>query len=347
VFNNKYFLIIIILLLSAVALISCGDKQEEIIETIRLGEISHSILYAPVYIASAQGFFDAENLNVVFNTIDQNTDLVSSLKDNTSQIILAGSQVTILDFWQDTEQNLINFAQLVEKDTSFLMSREPLENFEWKNLNKKIIIGGIANSTPQFILEYLLLQSEIYPYKKVDIIHNIPKEAAVGAFKGGVGDFIHILEPDVTYLEREKKGYLAAALGKEIGDIAYTTFISKVNYLQQKPEVIESFVRAIYRAQLWCTYHTADEITRELKPFFPQLNTETILAIVARYQSQNTWSPNPIIKQEALDKMREILITSGIVAEKAPFERIVNNSFAKKAVDQVAIPKEYLKKMGQ
>jgi len=345
--RKKYLSIFVILLIMIVFINACGEKKEPIKETIGLGQIAHSILYTPVYIASAQGFFAAQNLDVVFRTINNNTDLVNSLTDNTSQIILLGPQVSMLDFRQKKEPNLINFAQLVQRDTSFLMSRKPVENFQWENLNKKIIIGGTGNSTPQLILEYLLVQRKLYPYKKVDVIQNIPKEAAVGAFKGGVGDFIHLLEPQVSLLEKEEKAYVAAALGEEIGAIAYTTFMTKADYLQEKPQIIERFVKALYQGQLWCTYHTPEEITAQLKPFFPQLDPEIILAVVTRLQSQHTWSPNPLVETKALDKMQEILVTGGITAEKIPQERIVDNSFAQKAVDEVPIPKEYLKKVGQ
>lgn len=348
-FKKKYRVIfLIILLLISMLFNACQMKKKEVdTETIYLGTIAHSILYAPIYIAISQGFFEMENLNVIHDTSESNQDLVNSLEDNSRQIILAGPQVSILDYGPKKERDLINFAKLVQKDSSFLLSRKPVEDFLWETLHKKIIIGGIANSTPQLVLEYLLIQNELSPFEKVDIIQNIPKEAAVGAFKGGVGDFIHLLEPQASLLEKEGKAYLAIALGKEIGNIAYTTFITKDYFLSENPIIIDRFVKALYQAQIWCNYHTPEQIARELEPFFPDLEYSTILSIITRYKSQETWALNPLIKQDALDKMQEILLKSGIIAEKVPFENIVDNSFAQKAIDEVAIPKEYLKSSGR
>ncbi|NLT93967.1 MAG: ABC transporter substrate-binding protein [Clostridia bacterium] len=342
--ERKPCILIILFLIISMLLNGCQfRKKEKPAEKVFLGGISHSILYTPVYIAISQGFFAGENLDVKYNTLATNQDLINSLNDNTSQIILAGSQIPIMENRKEENPNLIIFAQLVNKDPSLLLSREKLESFSWENLRKKIIIGGIPYSTPQLILEYLLLQNDLKPNKSVDVIRNIPKEACVGAFKGGVGDFVHLLGPEAYQLVNEGKAYLALALAEEIEDIAYTTFIAKESYLQEKPEVIKRFVRALYQAQLWCNFHSPQEIARELKPFFPKLDQSLIIAVVTDYQNNGTWSLNPFTTQEALQKMQNVLITSGVIAETLPFEKLVDNSIAQKAIEEVKIPKEYLK----
>jgi NitT/TauT family transport system substrate-binding protein len=336
--------IIMLLLLIILNIIGCQLRKGKIpIETVALGGISHSILYAPVYIAISQGFFTGENLDIEYKSLRNNQELINCLDDDIVQIIMAGSQVPILAKGQSEGSNLTIFAQLVDKDPSYLLSRDKQESFSWDKVNKKIIIGGLPYSTPQLILEYLLLQNNLQPYKKVDVIQNIPQEACIGAFKGGVGDFIHLLEPEASRLVNEGNAYLALGLGEKIGDIAYTTLITKAAYLKEKPEVVQRFVNALYQSQLWCNYHSPEEITKELTPFFPELDREIILSVVSNYKSSNTWSQNPLIKQEALDKMQEILVTSGVMAEKRPWETMVDNSFAQKAVEEVKIPKEYLK----
>ena len=341
---NKNNIYLILFIIAVLVLGSCGlRKEKEVKKTVHLGEITRSILYGPVYIAASQGFFNDENLEIEFTTFNNNTELAESLESNTTQIILSGPQVSIINPLEYPASKLINFAQLVQKDTSFLLGRKTAEDFQWSNLQKKIIIGGIDNSTPQLALQYLLVKNELYPYKQVDIIQNIPKGSAIGAFKGGVGDFIHLLEPDVSLLEEEDSAFIAVALGDEIGEIAYTTFISPSKYLDENPEIIQGFARALYKAQLWCTYHTPQEIAQELIPFLPNISPNIILSVVNRYQKQEVWCPNPIIKQEALEKMEEILITTRVVGNKVPFEKIADNSFAQKAVDEIPIPKEYLK----
>jgi NitT/TauT family transport system substrate-binding protein len=345
VFNKKksFITVLIILLIMTILINGCQRKKEDNVETVYLSIITDSILYTPLYVALSQGFFEAEKLNIVYSTINSNQDLISSLDDGRSHIILAGPQISLLDYLQKKECNLINFAQLIQRDTSFLLSRKPVENFQWQNLQKGIIIGAIAHSTPQLVLEYLLIENQLPPFKKVDIIQNIPKEAAIGAFKAGIGQFIHLLEPEASLLEKEEDAYLAIALGEEVGDIAYTTFITKASTLSEQENLIESFSKAIYQAQLWCTYHTPEEITHVLKPFFPSLEESIILSIITRYQNQNVWSPNPVITQNSFNKMQEILLKSRVIPEQVPFEKIVDNSFAQKAIDEVPIPKKYLK----
>lgn len=342
--TRKKWIIITLISVMIIVINGCQFRKKNVpVDTLSLGGIAESILYAPFYIGLSQGFFASENLDVKYNVYNNNKDLINSLKDNSSQIILAGSQITILEKNQNENSFLLNFAQLVNRDPSMLMSRDKLEDFSWSSLNKKIIIGGIPYSTPQLILEYLLIKNDLQPLKKVDVIHNIPKEACVGAFLGGVGDFIHLLEPEATKLETIGKAYLALPLGEQIGDIAYTTFITTASYFDENPEIIERFVKALYQAQLWCNYHNPEEITQELKPFFPDLDQSVILAVVTKYKNNNTWSQDPLLKQNALDKMQDILIFSGVIADKIPFDKVVNNSFAQKAIEEVKILKEYQK----
>ena len=41
---------------------------------------------------------------------------------------------------------------------------------------------------------------------------------------------------------------------------------------------------------------------------------------------------NPILKEEAFDKLQEIMTMAGELTQKAPYEKIVNNSYAEKVI---------------
>ena len=115
--------IIMLLLLIILNIIGCQLRKGKIpIETVALGGISHSILYAPVYIAISQGFFTGENLDIEYKSLRNNQELINCLDDDIVQIIMAGSQVPILAKGQSEGSNLTIFAQLVDKDPSYLLS---------------------------------------------------------------------------------------------------------------------------------------------------------------------------------------------------------------------------------
>lgn len=61
-----------------IALAAC--KQEETLTKVKVAEVTHSIFYAPLYVAESKGFFKEEGLDVDVNTTwggRQNDDIAS------------------------------------------------------------------------------------------------------------------------------------------------------------------------------------------------------------------------------------------------------------------------------
>ena len=87
------------------------------------------------------------------------------------------------------------FAQLTQKDGTFIVSREKIDDFKLEDLIGKDIIGGRANGMPEMTLEYALKQNGIDPRKDVNIDTSVAFAAMSGAFIGGQGDFVTLFEP--------------------------------------------------------------------------------------------------------------------------------------------------------
>ena len=61
-----------------------------------------------------------------------------------------------------------------------------------------------------------------------------------------------------------------------------------------------------------------------------------LLATAAwRYKEQDTWCTDPIMKKESLDLLQEVMKTAGELEKEAPYEALVDNSFAEKAVKNI------------
>ncbi|MFZ5942751.1 MAG: ABC transporter substrate-binding protein [Bacillota bacterium] len=337
-YKKPILLLIIIIFIFLLNSCSIGKKEKPLLP-VRVSTISHSVLYAPLYLADALGFFKEEGLEVRVLSINNNGTLIHSLYSNESEIVIAGPQNTI-NRSDAAKEGLLNVAQLVQKDPSCLMAREPLPDFQWENLNKKIIIGASQNSTPQLMLEYILKKNQLEPYKKVDLIYNIPQETVIGAFQGGVGNFIHLLEPDAS-VSLGKGMFLTAALADEIDDISYSTIIVKDSFLKTNPHIVQSFINAIYKSQIWFKYHRENEIATKLKPYFPDLEQDTLKKVVSRFKQQNIWTDTPIVSEKGFDKLQDVIISSGMRSQKLPFESLTDNTFALKAQEMIPIPEEY------
>ena len=101
--------------------------------------------------------------------------------------------------------------------------------------------------------------------------------------------------------------YIVASLGAACGEIPYTVYMANDAYMQENPEVIEAFTRAIYRGQQWVDTHTAAEIAEVILPQFPDSDLETLTSILERYQAQDTWKTDPTFSKESYERLQDIM----------------------------------------
>ena len=118
--------------------------------------------------------------------------------------------------------------------------------------------------------------------------------------------------------------------GEAAGEVPYTAYCAKKSYITNNKEIVEKFTKAIYKGEQWVKEHSAKEIAEEIKSFFPDTTVESLETSVQKYKDIDAWKENPVLKEEAFDKLQEIMTMAGELSKKAPYDKIVNNSFAEK-----------------
>ncbi len=131
-----------------------------------------------------------------------------------------GPEASVYVYNQGRENYVINFAQLTQRDGSFLVGREKDDNFTFDKLKGTTVIGGRKGGMPEMTLEYVLKSKGLKLDEDVIVRTDIQFEAMAGAFIAGEGDYVTLFEPVAATLEKEGKGYVVASIGKEGGDIS-------------------------------------------------------------------------------------------------------------------------------
>lgn len=72
-----------------------------------------------------------------------------------------------------------------------------------------------------------------------------------------------------------------------------------------------------------------------IAPSFPDTDLDLLETVVRRYKQQDTWNKTPVMKEEAFNRLQEVMKEAGELAEFAPFDKIVDNSFAEKAIEKI------------
>ncbi|MDD2971053.1 MAG: ABC transporter substrate-binding protein [Lachnospiraceae bacterium] len=327
-----------LLLISLTALAGCGVRtslNDKNLEKVTLNEVAHSIFYAPMYVAIENGYFKEEGIELNLVTGFGADKTMTAVLSGDADVGFMGSEASIYTYLGGTEDYVVNFAQLTQRAGNFLVAREPVSDFNWKDLEGKKVLGGRKGGMPQMVFEYILKKNGMNPATDLAIDQSIDFGSTAAAFSGGQGDFTVEFEPAATSLESEGKGYVVASLGEDSGYVPYTAYCAKNSYLEKHPETVQGFVNALQKGMLYVDTHTPEEIATVIHPQFKENDIETVTAIVSRYYDQETWKDNLIFEEDSFTLLQDILEEAGELSERVPYETLVTTKYADSAMQNI------------
>ena len=300
---------------------------------IKMNEVTRSVFYAPQYVAINNGYFLENGIEIELTTGQGADAVMTSVLSGEAQIGFAGPEASIYVYNEGKEDYTQVFAQLTKRDGSFLVSKEKIENFTWKDLKGKTVIPGRKGGVPYMTLEYVIKENGLTPGKDLTLDDSIKFDLMASAFTSGDADFVTLFEPTASNVQNIGKGYVVASVGKEAGEIPYTAYFAKKSYIEKNETTIQNFTSAIYKGQKWVKEHTAKEIAEVIKDFFPDTDIELLATAVQSYKDIDAWNETPVLKQEIFDKLQDVMSLAGELTQKAPFDKIVNNKYAENIKD--------------
>ncbi|WP_411830047.1 ABC transporter substrate-binding protein [Metasolibacillus meyeri] len=307
-------------------------KQEELTE-VRVGEVTRSIFYAPLYVAMEEGFFEEEGLKVDLRTIAGGDKTMTALLSDGIDVALVGSETSIYVNAQEANDPIINFAQLTQTDGTFLVAREAIDDFSWEMLKGSVFLGQRKGGMPQMAGEYVLRKNGIDPHNDLELIQNIDFANVATAFASGTGDFVQLFEPTASLFELEGVGHIVASFGAQSGHLPYTTFMSKKSYLEKQAATAESFTRAIQKAQNFVYANSAEDVAKSIAPYFENTELSLIATVVERYRAQESYAKNPILDEAEWELLQDVIEQAGELPRRMDYNEFVDTSFAEKAMN--------------
>ena len=328
--KKKIFTLFLVMALLMTLLYGCGKEKNDGPVSVTLNEVAHSIFYAPMYVAIEEGYFTEEGIDLTLVTGFGADKTMTALLSGEADIGFMGAESTVYTYLENTDDPVVNFAQLTQRAGNFLVSRQPADNFQWSDLIGKNVLGGRKGGMPEMVFEYILKQNSIDP-SEIDINQSIDFGSTAAAFSGGQGDYTVEFEPSATALEKEGAGHVVASLGVDSGSVPYTSFSAKTSYMKDHPEVIQHFTNALQKGMDYVAAHTPEEIAAVIAPQFEDTDTETLTTIVKRYYDQDTWKKDLVFSEDSFTLLQDILESAGELASRVPYKDLVTAEYAEKA----------------
>ncbi len=321
---KKFVLLIIcVLVIGSIIFMSFYKKEDTNLKKVRVAEVTHSIFYAPQYLAHSLGYFKDEGLDVEIILTSGADKVTTAVLSGDVEIGFCGSEATIYVYNNGEDDYLVNFAGLTKKDGSFLVSRNK-EDFDINALVGKHIIAGRKAGMPAMTLEYALNINGVKT-SEVNFDTSIDFASTTGAFIGGTGDYVSVFEPTASSLEKQGVGYIVASIGELGGTVPYTAYNARLSYIENNKDVIKGFTKAIDKALVYVKEHSSSEIAEVISSYFPDTSLNDITSIVDRYKNIDAWFGSTTISENDFNHVMDIMENANELTNRAPYEKLVTS----------------------
>ena len=309
------------------ALVGCKGSSK----TIKINEVTHSVFYAPLYLADALGYFKDEGYKIELTNGGGADATMAAVLSGSADIGFCGPEAAIYVVKGGSTDSPKVFGQLTKRDGSFLVGRTSQPDFKWSDLSGKEILAGRKGGVPAMTFEYVLKSGNINCNLNYDVAFNM----MTAAFEGGVADYCTMFEPTASEYQAAGKGYIVASVGQESGEIPYTCFMAKSSYIKNNSGAVEALLRAVTRAVKYINETDSETVAEYLVPYFDGTGKASLKTSVDSYKSIDAWVTNMAMKESAFEKLQDVIDLAGELNGRVKFGEVVITETANKVYNEI------------
>jgi hypothetical protein len=315
------FLVILLLVLCLIFFLPKKEKNDNM-NSVKIAEVTHSVFYAPLYVAIEEGYFNEENIDIKLILTPGADKVSAAVLSGDVQIGFAGAESAIYVYEKNEKDYLQIFSGLTKRDGQFILGRKDKKDFSLKDLYGKEILVGRSSGMPA--LNFLnALKNEEIDKNKIKINYNIDFASLSGAFIGNTGDYVNLFEPTALKLEKEGYGYVLQSIGLLSGEMPYTTFYARKSYIENNKEIIKSFTKAINKGLEFVNNNDEMKIAKSIYKQFPDLSLNDLSTIVKRYKDADSFLDSSYIEEKLLINLENLLIDNNLLKDYVPYNDLI------------------------
>ena len=332
---KKFIALFLAFCVLAFSLTCCKESEENKLTKVRLNEVTHSIFYAPLYVAIENDFFKEEGLEIELTNGGGADKSMTALLSGNADIGLMGVEAAIYVVNEGKTDYPRVFSQLTKRDGSFLISRKPEPDFKWENLENKTVIAGRTGGVPAMTFEYVVNKHGLRNGENITLNTDRAFNLMGPAFESGTGDYTTLFEPTASEYQKAGKGYVVASVGKESGEIPYTAFMASKSYIEKNAELLEKFLTAIQKAIKYLDETDKSTVAKSIAKQFPGTDVGSVTGSLESYLSIDAWTKNTAMTEEAFNNLQSVMENAGELDKRADYNAIAYNDIAEKVYKKI------------
>lgn len=329
--KKKIITILIALILIAVIIItsiklSSKEDTNNDLTTIRLAEVTHSVFYAPMYVAIENGYFESEGIEIDLILTPGADKVSAAVLSDTVDVGFAGTESSIYVYAGGESDYLVTFAGLTKRDGQFILARDCSSKFELSDLYGKEILVGRAGGMPA--VNFLnAMKNAGMDVNKINVNYSIDFASLSGSFIGGVGDYVNLFEPTATTVVNVSDACIVDSIGRLSGEVPYTAFYARKSYLEENEELLLGFTRAIAKGLEFVLNNDSKTTASVILPEFPDSALNDIITIIDNYKEYDSWLTTPYISEESFNNLQDMLIDNNLIEDYVPYSDLIHNLY--------------------
>ena len=329
--KKKIITILIALILIAVIIItsiklSSKEDTNNDLTTIRLAEVTHSVFYAPMYVAIENGYFESEGIEIDLILTPGADKVSAAVLSDTVDVGFAGTESSIYVYAGGESDYLVTFAGLTKRDGQFILARDCSSKFELSDLYGKEILVGRAGGMPA--VNFLnAMKNAGMDVNKINVNYSIDFASLSGSFIGGVGDYVNLFEHTATTVVNVSDACIVDSIGRLSGEVPYTAFYARKSYLEENEELLLGFTRAIAKGLEFVLNNDSKTTASVILPVFPDSALNDIITIIDNYKEYDSWLTTPYISEESFNNLQDMLIDNDLIEDYVPYSDLIHNLY--------------------
>ncbi len=313
----KRFICVLVIGLTLITLTACANKKHEENKKFVVAEVTHSVFYAPWYVAIHNNYFENLDIEVILTSGANN--VVAAVLSKDADIGLCGPEATIYANSKNKDK-VKSFAGLTKRDGQFLVLRKGIKYNEFKNIEGLTILAGRSGGMPLLNFKNALKNENV---KNVKIDSSVEFANLTSAFIAGTGDGVNLFEPNATTLAKTGKYYIATSVGTYSGVVPYTAFNALESNIKNNEDKYKTFYKGIEKGLDYVKNHTSKEIAEVIKSEFPDTDMDDLIKMVDNYKSYDSWLDTPKISEDIMINLENIMIDNKELDNYADFKELV------------------------
>jgi NitT/TauT family transport system substrate-binding protein len=297
-----------------------------------LQETLRAVFYAPFYAALALNAFRQEGVEVSLITAPTPSAAARGLADGSADVAWGGPMRVLHTYDIDPNCDLVCFCEVVTRDPFFLLGRAAKPGFRFADLQGLRLATVSEVPTPWLCLQEDLRREGLDP-ARLERVRDRSMPENCEALRRGEVDVVQLFQPFVEQLLEERAGQIWWAAA-ERGPTSYTTLYAPRALLSGRRQDCEAMVRALYRTLKWVHAGDGARLAAAIADYFPHLPRPRLARALTRYQLLGIWGRNPSLTRQGYERLTAGLLSGGLIATAAPYERIVDNTLADLAIAQ-------------